>query len=128
MTGVQTCALPIFRDVVQELSGVRGSLIAIATGAGLSWLFASPFLVLASVAAFLLSELADLAVYTPLRRERLYIAILLSGLVGAAVDSAVFLFIAFGSLDFIAGQIVGKLWMSLIGAALLFVVRRRAVA
>jgi hypothetical protein len=27
------------------------------------------------------------------------------------VDSVVFLFLAFGSLDFLAGQIIGKAWM-----------------
>jgi uncharacterized PurR-regulated membrane protein YhhQ (DUF165 family) len=115
----------VLRDLVQETSGVRGSLIAITIGAALSWLFASPFLVVASVAAFMLSELVDLAVYTPLRKERLYLAVLLSGLVGAVVDSAVFLIIAFGSLDFIAGQVVGKLWMSLSALIVLWFIRNR---
>lgn len=115
----------VLRDMVQEVSGVRGSLIAIAIGGVLSWLFASPYLVAASVAAFLLSELADLIVYTPLRKHRLYLAVLLSGIVGAAVDSAVFLLIAFGSLDFIAGQIVGKLWMSLVALPVIWFVRNR---
>lgn len=118
----------VLRDMVQEMSGVKGALIAIAIGGLLSWLFASPYLVMASVIAFLLSELADLAVYTPLRKHRLYLAVLLSGVVGATIDSALFLFIAFGSLDFIAGQIVGKLWMTLIGTVLLFASRRKAIA
>ena len=115
----------VLRDLVQEHSGVRGSLIAIAIGAALSWLFASPFLVLASVAAFLMSELADLAVYTPLRKNHLYLAVLLSGVVSAVVDSAAFLLIAFGSLEFIAGQIVGKLWMSVLALPVIWLIRNR---
>jgi uncharacterized PurR-regulated membrane protein YhhQ (DUF165 family) len=46
---------------------------------------------------------------------------LLSGLVGSIVDSAVFLWLAFGSIDFIAGQVLGKLWMT-IGAAVIAMV------
>jgi uncharacterized PurR-regulated membrane protein YhhQ (DUF165 family) len=110
----------VLRDFVQEAAGIKGALVAIAIGAVASWFFAPPLLVVASVLAFLLAELADLAVYTPLRSRSLIWAILLSGLVGSAIDSAVFLYVAFGSLDFIAGQIVGKLWMSIVGAALLF--------
>lgn len=114
----------VLRDMVQEFTGVKGALIAIAIGGFLSWLFASPYLVVASVAAFLLSELADLFVYTPLRKNQLYLAVLLSGAVGAVVDSAVFLLIAFGSLDFIAGQVIGKLWMSVAALPVLLAYRK----
>lgn len=109
----------VLRDVVHEIGGVTAALVAIALGAALSWLVAPPALVVASVAAFALAELCDLAVYTPLRRRQLGLAVLLSGFVGALVDSAVFLWLAFGSLDFIAGQVVGKLWMSLLALPLL---------
>jgi hypothetical protein len=34
-------------------------------------------------------------------------------LVGAVIDSAVFLWLAFGSLDFLLGQVIGKAWMVL---------------
>ena len=34
-----------------------------------------------------------------------------SSVVGLVVDSIVFLWLAFGSLDFLAGQVVGKAWM-----------------
>lgn len=115
----------VLRDLVQEAAGIKGALIAILIGALASWLFASPYLVVASVAAFLLSELADLAVYTPLRSKHLYGAVLISGIVGAAIDSAVFLMLAFGSLDFIAGQIVGKVWMSILALPIVWVVRNR---
>jgi uncharacterized PurR-regulated membrane protein YhhQ (DUF165 family) len=79
----------------------------------------------ASVAAFLLSELADLAVYAPLHRKRLVLAVIASGVVGAAIDSAVFLWLAFGSFDFIAGQIAGKLWMTVVAAIILMAIRFR---
>jgi queuosine precursor transporter len=67
-----------------------------------------------------LAEIADFAVYAPLRKRHLGAAVLLSGLVGAAIDSAVFLWLAFGSLAFIEGQIVGKTWMSLLALFLLW--------
>ena len=50
------------------------------------------------------SELADFAVYTPLRERHLTLATVLSGLVGSIVDSVIFLSLAFGSLDFIVGH------------------------
>lgn len=114
----------VLRDAVHEAGGARAALLAILIGAALAWFVAPPALVIASVAAFLLAELADMAVYTPLREKRLGLAVLASGIVGAAVDSAVFLWLAFGSLDFIAGQIVGKLWMSLAAGGLLVAMRR----
>jgi queuosine precursor transporter len=110
----------VLRDAVQQLLGLRAALAAIAIGVLLSALVAPPALVLASGVAFGLAELADLAVYTPLRRKRLVLAVLASGLVGSIVDSAAFLLIAFGSLDLIAGQVVGKAWMTLAAAAVLW--------
>jgi uncharacterized PurR-regulated membrane protein YhhQ (DUF165 family) len=103
----------VLRDLVHEELGSKGALAAIAVGALLSALFAPPALVIASVVAFILAELADLAVYAPLRHRRLWIAVLASGLAGSIIDSAAFLWLAFGSFDFIAGQVVGKLWMSI---------------
>ncbi len=80
---------------------------------------------LASAVAFLLSEAADLAVYTPLQRRGLVAAVAASSLVGLVVDSLVFLQLAFGSLDFLAGQVIGKLWMVLLTLPLLQWLRRR---
>lgn len=109
----------VLRDAVQQLLGLRCALAAIACGVALSALVAPPALVLASAAAFLLSELADLGVYTPLRKRGLALAVFASGAVGTLIDSAVFLFLAFGSLDYLSGQVVGKLWMSAAAAAVL---------
>jgi uncharacterized PurR-regulated membrane protein YhhQ (DUF165 family) len=103
----------VLRDAVHRMAGPQAALIAIAGGTALSAFVAPTALALASGMAFLLGELADLAVYAPLQKRRLYLAVLLSGLVGAVVDSAAFLWLAFGSLDFMAGQVVGKLWASL---------------
>lgn len=114
----------VLRDIVHERLGATWALLAIMVGAGLSAWVATPALVIASTAAFALAELADLAVYAPLRRRRLWLAILLSGLAGAIVDSAVFLWLAFGSLAFIEGQVIGKLWMSLAAAAAIYAARR----
>lgn len=115
----------VLRDAVHRFLGWQWAAGAILIGAVLSLNLSPPALVIASVTAFVLSELADLGVYAPLQRKRLVLAVAASGVVGAAVDSAVFLWLAFGSLDFIAGQVVGKLWMTAIAAAALLAIRRR---
>lgn len=103
----------VLRDVVHEAGGTKATLAAIAIGGLLSAVFAAPALLVASVVAFVLAELADLAVYAPLRKRKLWLAVVASGFAGAVIDSAVFLALAFGSLDLIAGQILGKIWMSI---------------
>lgn len=113
----------VLRDIVHERLGAAWALAAIAVGAVLSWFLSDPFLVVASVAAFVLAELSDFAIYTPLRKKQLTIAVLASGTVGAVVDSAVFLWIAFGSLAFIEGQVIGKLWMTLAATLALVLLR-----
>lgn len=119
----------VLRDYVQERIGPVGVLVAIIGGAAVSLLVSPIAVALASAAAFAISELADFAVYTPLRRRNLSAAVLASGIVGAAVDSILFLSLAFGSLEFLSGQIVGKLWMSAAAALGLAVLgRRRAMA
>lgn len=110
----------VLRDAVQQLLGIRWAFAAIAAGVILSVLVAPPALVVASAVAFGIAELLDLGIYTPLRKRNLSLAVLASGIVGAAADSAIFLWLAFGSLDFIMGQLVGKLWMTLIAAAVLW--------
>lgn len=116
----------VLRDLVQEAGGIRAALGAVVIGTAVSALVAPPALVLASAAAFLLAELADLIVYTPLRRRRPGLAVVASGLAGALVDSALFLWLAFGSLDYLTGQVVGKLWLSLLAAPMLSLLRVRS--
>lgn len=110
----------VLRDAVQQLLGLRWAIVAILCGVALSAIFAPPALVLASAAAFLIAETLDLAIYTPLRKRNLAIAVAASGVVGAIADSAVFLMIAFGSLEYVEGQVLGKLWMTAIAATVLW--------
>jgi uncharacterized PurR-regulated membrane protein YhhQ (DUF165 family) len=115
------------RDLVQEQLGRLWTVVAIVAGAAVSALI-SPQFALASGLAFLLSELADFAVYTPLRQRHWLAAVTLSNTVGLIVDSALFLSLAFGSLEFLAGQVVGKLWMTVLAVVLLWLWRRRTAA
>ena len=126
-SGVLTVgAALVLRDVVQRCLGLIWGLAAIAAGAAFSILVAPPALVIASGTAFALSELADFLVYTPLQRRRLVLALFASSFVGLLVDSLVFLLLAFGSLEFLSGQIVGKLWAVLIALPLVRLLRRVA--
>lgn len=115
------------RDEVHELVGAMGSIVAILLGAAISF-FISPALALASAAAFLVSETADLAVYAPLRESGKTRALLASNAVGLVVDSVVFLWLAFGSLQFLSGQIVGKSMATLAAAAFVWFRERRRSA
>jgi uncharacterized PurR-regulated membrane protein YhhQ (DUF165 family) len=115
----------VLRDLVQRRLGVGVSAGAILVGSAISALLAPPALVIASATAFFLSELADLAVYTPLARRRLVAAVVASSMCGLVVDSIVFLWLAFGSLEFLPGQIVGKSWMVLLSIPFVAWLRRR---
>jgi queuosine precursor transporter len=111
------------RDITHDTLGRRWVLAAIIAGALLSAWVSTDF-ALASGVAFLVSELFDFAVYTPLRERNWLGAVALSNVVGLVADSVLFLWIAFGSLEFLDGQIVGKLWMTLLAVVLLTVWRR----
>lgn len=115
----------VLRDLVQRSLGVKWAAGAVLVGTALSAFFAPPALVVASAAAFLLSEMADLAVYTPLQKRGLVLAVFASSVVGLVIDSTVFLYLAFGSLDYIWGQIVGKAWMVLAALPFIHLIRRR---
>src|SRR5262249_20032 len=107
-------AAVVLRDLVQRRLGVEFGVGAIIAGAALSAGLAPRSLVLASATAFLLSEFADFVVYTPLARRRLVAAVIASSIAGLIVDSIVFLWLAFGSLEFLFGPILCKLWMGLL--------------
>ncbi|WP_198370493.1 VUT family protein [Roseomonas rosulenta] len=115
----------VLRDLVQRRLGVGYAALAVLAGAALSGFVAPPALVVASAVAFLLSEFADLIVFTPLQKRGLVLAVAASGAVGLVVDSVVFLWLAFGSLDFLAGQVVGKAWMVALSLPLVALLRRR---
>lgn len=114
-----------FRDFAQMALGRWWIAGAIVVGAGLSF-FIAPAFALASGVAFLFSESLDFAVYTPLaERGRWWAGVAASNTVGTVLDSVLFLYLAFGNLDFVEGQIIGKTWMTLVALAILAPFRLR---
>jgi uncharacterized PurR-regulated membrane protein YhhQ (DUF165 family) len=112
------------RDAVQSTLGRWWTVLAIIGGALLSYAVA-PSLAWASACAFLLSEALDFAVYTPLvDRRRVVLAVLLSNTVGLLLDTFVFLWLAFHSLNFWQGQVIGKAWMTLLALVVIVPVRQ----
>ncbi|MEL6922245.1 MAG: VUT family protein [Pseudomonadota bacterium] len=115
----------VLRDLVQRRLGFGFAAAAIVVGAALSAYLAPPQLVIASGVAFLLAELVDLFVYTPLQKNRLVLAVFLSSIAGLVVDSMIFLQLAFGSLEFLWGQVVGKSWAVLFALPFVMWLRNR---
>ena len=115
----------VLRDLVQRRLGRVAALMAIVAGAALSGALAPPQLVVASTSAFFLSELADFAVFTPLQKRGLVLAVLASAVVGLIADSILFLWLAFGSLEFLEGQVLGKTWMVLVALPFVHWIRKR---
>ena len=112
------------RDLVQDTLGRWFVLIAIVIGAAISYAISAPQVAIASATAFLLGELADFAIYTPMRKRWWLVAMLVANPIGDIVDSAVFLWIAFGSLHFLTGQVIGKAYCTLIPVGILWCARR----
>lgn len=111
------------RDLLQDTLGRWWAVVAILIGASLSAFISTQF-ALASGVAFLLGELADFAIYTPMRRRYWLVAMIVANTIGDIVDSAIFLYLAFGSLKFITGQVVGKAYCTLLPVGLLWAIRR----
>lgn len=111
-----------FRDLIHETRGRSWVFAAIAIGGVLSYAV-SPSFAVASALAFTISELADYSVYAPLRKRTWLGAVALSNTVGLAVDSALFLWLAFGSLDYLTGQVVGKAYMTALAVVVLWSAR-----
>lgn len=82
-----------FQDDFPRWWSVLGVIV---TGAAISALFA-PALAAASGVAFLVSELLNWAIYTPLRLRNRRRAVIVSSCAGGALDSILFLWIAFGT-------------------------------
>lgn len=97
----------VARDGLDDAAGRWWVLTAIGVGAVVSAVFA-PQLAVASCAAFIVSELADWAVYAPLRSRHRTVAAVLSNTAGALVDSVVFLLAAGFPLALLPGQVVVK--------------------
>ncbi|MFB7474194.1 VUT family protein [Kitasatospora sp. NPDC056184] len=116
----------VLRDLARETAGRWPVAAAVLVGAALSYSLASPALATASAAAFALSEGLDFMVYEPLRKRGLLTAMVVSNLVGMLADSLVFLTMAFGSLQFLPGQLLGKAWMTVAAVAVIAARRRLA--
>lgn len=116
----------VVRDSLQDWFGRRVVVALIAAGALLSVFLAAPVIAVASGVAFLVSETADLIVYTPLRRRGYIRAAVASNVAGSFVDSVLFLALAgFPVWLSVPGQMAGKLALTL--AAVLIVGGARAV-
>ena len=127
--GVYTVGLAlVLRDLAREAAGRAAVVAAIALGAALSWWLADPALAVASAAAFAVAETMDFAVYEPLRKRGLLTAMLASNAVGLVADSLIFLKLAFCGFDYLPGQLLGKVWMTLAAVIAIGLLRRRAVA
>lgn len=114
----------VLRDVLQRRTNRGVTFALIVVGAALSAVF-SPALALASGLAFLISETVDLSIFSAVEpRWGFEAGVVTSNAVSIVVDSALFLWLAFGSLAFVEGQVIGKALATL--AALLVIVAMRA--
>jgi hypothetical protein len=104
------------RDALHERVPRWMVVALIGLGAALSATFSPSALAVASAVAFLLSELADYAVYDRLRRNGMALAVVASGIAGAVLDSILFSWLAFGTVKWSAGLILAKLYASLLWA------------
>ena len=111
----------VARDYAQREIGHR-VIIAMLIAAALSYVMASPFVAVASLSAFLISEFADWAVYSFTRRPFSQ-RVLLSSVIGTPLDSAVFLAII-GHFSLVG--VVAMTLSKMLGAlAVWWLVRRR---
>lgn len=116
----------VLRDLVQWSLGKGIALAALAVGTVLSYLVAAPEVATASAAAFAVSEFIDFLVFTWLA-PRWARAVFFGGVAGLLADSVVFLVIAFSSLAFLPGQVLGKVY-GVLAATMVIALRRRAAA
>lgn len=114
----------VLRDLVQWSAGRVAALAALVAGAVLSYVIADPHIATASAAAFATGELADFALFTWIA-PRWARAVAVGGFLGAVLDSAVFLAMAFGSLEFMSGQVLGKIYGIALATAVIAGRRRR---
>lgn len=114
----------VLRDLAREVAGRAWVIAAMAAGVALSYVLADPALATASAVAFAVAESLDYGAYEPLRRRNLTAAVGLAAAVGLVADSLLFLSLAFHSLAFLPGQLVGKAEMTLAAVAIVWARRR----
>lgn len=125
----------VLRDWLQQLRGLVWTMPLVYAAGLASWGIGDAAgwtqlekVAVASVVAFTISETVEAVVFTPLRHRNLTLGVALSATVGNALDSYVFLSLAFGSLGFFLGQFIGKSEMIALGTALTLARRRFAPA
>jgi hypothetical protein len=118
-------AILVIRDWLQQLRGIWTSLCLMLVAGGASYLVgvlagwtSLQKIAVASVIAFLISETVEAVIFTPLRNRNLTLGVAASATVGNAIDSYVFLALAFGSQAFFVGNFLGKLEMIAVGVVL----------
>lgn len=122
------------RDIVHRLLSRMAVIYCIIAGCALAYFIEASVtlpggrvsIAVASAIAFLLSELADLAVYSPLEERNFTTAVAASNLVGSVLDSVLFLWLV-GLLTWplLEGQVYGKLLMTVLALPLVYMSRRK---
>jgi queuosine precursor transporter len=123
----------VLRDWMQQLAGLRWTMPLVYAAGLLSWLVGDlagwtslEKIAVASVVAFTVSETVEALVFTPIRDKNLTGGVALSATVGNAVDSYIFLTLAFSSTAFFWGQFWGKNEAIALGVVLTLARRRFA--
>ena len=118
-------AILVLRDWMQQLRGLLWTMPLVYAAGLISWAVGDlagwtslEKIAVASVVAFTVSETVEALVFTPLRKRSLSLGVAVSATVGLALDSWIFLTLAFGSLAFFWGQFWGKFEMVAVGVAL----------
>jgi queuosine precursor transporter len=121
----------VLRDWMQQLAGLRRTMPLVYAAGLFSWLVGDlagwtslQKIAIASVIAFTVSETIEALVFTPIRNKNLTLGVALSATIGNAVDSYIFLTIAFSSTAFFWGQFWGKNEAIALGVLLTFARRR----
>ncbi|MDA8195809.1 MAG: VUT family protein [Actinomycetota bacterium] len=128
-SGVYLASLALVsRDLLQRSAGTLPGVVAILLGAFISYFISTPKLAFASGFTFLVSETVDFAIFTPLAKRNFAAGVLVAGLFGEFVDSVLFLTLAQIPLSIaLKGQLVGKLWVILLGSLISFLLRKSSL-
>jgi hypothetical protein len=121
----------VLRDWLQQRWGLAWTMPLVYAAGLVSWGIGDAAgwttlekIAVASVIAFTASETVEAVVFTPIRRRNLTLGVGLSATIGNALDSYLFLALAFGSQAFFLGQFIGKSEMIAIGTVLTLARRR----
>lgn len=115
----------VLRDLVQERMGLGWAALAILVGGAISFFLSQPSLAMASIGSFVVAETTDLLIFSLLRRRGFVTAVIFSSIGGLVIDSLIFVYLAFGSIEHIEGQLIGKAWALLMIMPVLLVRRQR---